>query len=39
MDSNALFRKALKRGLCNMPLDIEELITTADKTTVSSDTQ
>jgi len=28
---NALFRKALKRGLCNIPLDIEELITTADK--------
>jgi len=28
---NTFFRKALKRGLCNMPLDIEELITTADK--------
>jgi len=28
---NALFHKALKRGLCNMPLDIEKLITTADK--------
>jgi len=28
---NALFCKALKRGLCNTPLDIEELITTADK--------
>jgi len=28
---NALFRKALKRGLCNTPLHIEELITTADK--------
>jgi len=28
---NALFHKALKCGLCNMPLDIEELIITADK--------
>jgi len=27
---SALFRKALKRSLCNTPLDIDELITTAD---------
>jgi len=28
---NALFRNALKRGLCNTPLDVDELINTADK--------
>jgi len=28
---NALFRKALKRGLCHTSLDIDELIITADK--------
>ena len=28
---NALFRKALKRGLCHTPLDIDELIITVDK--------
>ena len=28
---NALFRKALKRGLCHTSLEIDELIVTADK--------
>ena len=31
LKSRIYLSKALKRGLCNMPLDTDELITTADK--------